>query len=88
MSDEAYQPDDDFVTLEFDDGESVECEIMGVFDVQGKEYIALIPEDDSDDVYIYGYKEVDDDEFELIDIEDDSEFDKVVKEFDKLIAEA
>jgi len=88
MSDETYQPEDDFVTLEFDDGESIECEIMGVFDVDGKEYIALIPEDDSDDVYIYGYKEVDDDEFELVDIEDDLEFDKVVKEFDKLIAEA
>ena len=77
----------EFITLEFEDGTEVEAEIMGIFDVDGKEYIALIPDDDSDDVYLYGYKEVDDEEFELIDIEDDDEFDKVVKEFEKLTAE-
>lgn len=77
----------DFITLEFDDGEDVECEIMGVFDVEGKEYIALIPEDGSDDVYLYGYKEVGEDEFELEDIEDDILFEKVVAEFDKIVAE-
>ena len=60
---------------------------MGIFDVDGKEYIALIPDDDSDDVYLYGYKEVDDEEFELIDIEDDDEFDKVVKVFEELTDE-
>ncbi len=77
----------DFITLEFDDGEDVECEIMGVFDVDGKEYIALIPEDGSDDVYLYGYKEVGEDEFELEDIDDDALFEKVVAEFDKIVAE-
>lgn len=77
----------DYITLEFDDGVEVECEIMGVFDFEGKEYIALIPDDGTDDVYIYGYKEVGDEEFELIDIEDDDEFDKVVAEFDKIVAE-
>ena len=79
--------DVDIITLEFDDGGEVECEIMGVFDCEGKEYIALIPHDDSDDVYIYGYKESGDDEFELVDIEDDAEFEKAVAEFDKIMAE-
>ena len=77
----------DFITLEFDDGVEVECEIMGVFDFEGKEYIALIPNDDTDDVYIYGYKEIGEDEFELVDIEDDAEFEKVVAEFDKIMEE-
>ena len=77
----------EFITLEFDDGVEVECEIMGVFDFEGKEYIALIPNDDTDDVYIYGYKEIGEDEFELVDIEDDAEFEKVVAEFDKIMAE-
>lgn len=77
----------DIITLEFDDDEEVECEIMGIFDCEGKEYIALIPHDDSDDVYIYGYKETGDDEFELIDIEDDDEFEKAVAEFDKIMEE-
>ncbi len=90
MADEkntAYEDEAEFITLEFEDGMEVEAEIMGIFEVDGKEYIALIPDDDSDDVYLYGYKEVNDDEFELIDIEDDAEFDKVVKEFEKLTAE-
>ena len=60
---------------------------MGVFEAAGKEYIALIPDDGTDDVYIYGYKEVGDDEFELIDIEDDGEFEAVVAEFDKIMME-
>ena len=77
----------DFITLEFDDGVEVECEIMGVFDFEGKEYIALIPNDDTDDVYISGYKEIGEDEFELVDIEDDAEFEKVVAEFDKIMEE-
>ena len=77
----------DFITLEFDDGVEVECEIMGVFDFEGKEYIALTPNDDTDDVYIYGYKEIGEDEFELVDIEDDAEFEKVVAEFDKIMEE-
>ncbi len=77
----------DFLTLEFDDGKEIECEILGVFDFEEKEYIALLPEDGTDDVYIYGYKEVGDDEFELLDIDDDDEFEKVVAEFDRLTAE-
>ena len=77
----------DIVTLEFEDKE-VECEIMGVFEAEGKEYIALIPEDGTDDVWIYGYKEVGDDEFEIIDIEDDAEFEAAVKEFDAIMASA
>ena len=77
----------DVITLEFDDGAEIECEIMGVFDFNGKEYIALIPDDGTDDVYIYGYKEVGEDEFELVDIEDDAEFEAVVAEFDKIMME-
>ena len=77
----------DVITLEFDDGAEIECEIMGVFDYNGKEYIALIPDDGTDDVYIYGYNEVGEDEFELVDIEDDAEFESVVAEFDKIMME-
>ena len=83
----AIEEEAEFITLEFEDGTEVEAEIMGIFDVEGKEYIALIPDDDSDDVYLYGYKEVSDEEFELIDIEDDDEFDKVVKVFEELTDE-
>lgn len=78
---------DNIITLEYDDGTELECEMMGVFEADGKEYIALIPQDDSEDVYIYGYKETGEDEFELIDIEDDAEFEKAVAVFDELMLE-
>jgi len=77
----------DVITLQFEDGADVECEIMGVFDYNGKEYIALIPLDGTDDVYIYGYQEVGEDEFEILEIEDDAEFEAVVKEFDAIMEE-
>lgn len=75
------------MTLNFDDGENVECEVMGTFDANGKEYIALIPDDGTDDVYIFGY---DEEEFEkggLIEIEDDEEFEIAVKAFDEIMGE-
>lgn len=84
--DEKHDDDEPMVvTLEYDDGTEIETEVMGIFEVDGKEYIALIPDDDSDDVYLYGYAETGDDEFELLDIEDEAEFEKVVKEFDALM---
>lgn len=91
MSDQKKNPemeeDVEIITLEFDEGEEVECEIMGVFDFNGKEYIALIPDDGTDDVYIYGYKEIGEEEFEIVDIEDDAEFEAVAAEFDKIMDE-
>ncbi|MEG0662686.1 MAG: DUF1292 domain-containing protein, partial [Anaerovoracaceae bacterium] len=82
----ADNQDKDVITLEFDDEQTVECEIMGVFDLDGKEYIALVPDDGSDDVYIYGYEETGDDEFSLIDIEDDDEFEAAAAEFERIMA--
>ena len=76
--------EEDILTLEFDDGEEEEC-ILGVFDALGKEYIALNPLG-TEDVYLYGYKEYEED-YELIDIADEDEFAKVVKEFEKLAVE-
>lgn len=81
----AQYSEDEIITLEFDDGESFECGIMGVFDLEDKQYIALEAFDDSNDVYLYGYVPTDDD-FELLDIPED-EFDKVAAEFDRLVDE-
>ena len=81
---EELDEEEDFITLEFEDGQEVECEIMGIFDVEDKEYIALLPDDGTDDVYLYGYNEISDEEFELVDIEDDDEFEKVSKAFGEL----
>ena len=78
---------DNMITLEFDDGAEIECEIMGVFDCNQKEYIALISDGGNGDVYLYGYNETGEDEFELTDIEDDDEFAAVSAEFDRIMNE-
>lgn len=77
----------DIITLEFDDETTIDCEIMGVFDCDGKEFMALIPDDGSDDVYIYGYEEDKDGNFELLDIKSDEVFKRAVEEFEKIMAE-
>lgn len=85
MADKYGYTDEDILTLEFDDGTEEECGILGVFDALGKEYIALNPLG-TEDVYLYGYKEYEED-YELIDINDEEEFKKVVEEFEKLAVE-
>ena len=77
--------EEDIITLEYDDGVEEECGLLGVFDALGKEYIALNPLG-TEDVYIYGYKEYEED-YELTDIESEEEFNKVVAEFEKLAME-
>lgn len=77
--------DDQIISLSFDDGERFDCGIMGIFDVDGKDYIALEALDGSEDVYLYGYKPTEDD-FELLDIEEET-FEKVAAEFESLMDE-
>jgi uncharacterized protein YrzB (UPF0473 family) len=71
------------LTLETDDGEKVECAIIGVFDVEDKEYIALLPEN-SEDVFLYGFSEKEGD-VELTRIETDEEYEQVGKVFMELM---
>lgn len=75
--------EDDIITLEYDDGSEEECGVVGIFDVDGKDYIALNPLG-TGEVYIYGYKEYEED-FELIDDITDEEFAKATKEFESLV---
>lgn len=63
-----------------DDGKEVACEVIGIFEVEGSEYIALVPEDD-DRVLIYKYFELEDDEIDLQNIEEDAEFEAVTAAF-------
>ena len=72
-----------YMTLTFDDGVEEDCEILGVFEEGGKEYIALLsPEGDA---YIYGYHALSDEEFELLDIETEEEFDRAAAKYDEIM---
>lgn len=91
MSDEIKNVDieeeEDVITLEFDDDTAVDCYVIGTFAFNDKEYIALAPDDGTDDVYIYGYKQVNDEDYDIEEIESEEEFDAVAAEFDALMAE-
>ena len=79
------------VTLEFEDGDSLECEVVCTFIVEeypDASYAAVCPLDESlDDVYIYRIEQLQDDEYKLVDIEDDAEWEATCKELDRLIDE-
>ncbi|WP_308533957.1 DUF1292 domain-containing protein [uncultured Peptoniphilus sp.] len=79
----------DTLTLTFDDGSEAKCLVLGIFEVEEKTYIALLPEDeiDGEDVYLYAYNEISEEEVELLDIQDDDEFEKVSAKFDELFLE-
>ena len=69
------------------------CTIITILEVDGKDYIALLPMvDEEDDLYgevwFYGYKEDESDpniEPELIYIEDDDEYEVVADAFDEYL---
>ena len=69
---------DNNIKLEFDDGVVIEVEIMGVFDVNGLEYIALI-HNETKEVYLYRYI-ANGTSFELEDIPD-ADYETVDKAF-------
>lgn len=62
--------------------EEVACDVLGVFEVEDKDYIAIIPQDSDDDVLLYGFQEEGDD-VNLIEIETDDEYEKVAVAFEK-----
>ena len=82
---------DNYITLQLlaDDGSPIEqeCMIIGVFDLEGQDYIALAPTDDNETVLIYGYRAVGEQQFELFEIEDETTYMKVVAEFNNIISE-
>ena len=74
------------VTLTMEDDSEVECVILGTFDVDEKEYIALMPMD-SDEVFIYNFVTLEDGEIKLSLIEDDDEFQTVSDAFYEVFAD-
>ena len=88
MNDEWMEmAEDATVTLELDDGEVLECDVICIFEASnGQAYIALMPSDDDEaeegEVYIYRFSS-EGDEVELGNIEDDDEFEIASDGFDE-----
>ncbi|MCI6018317.1 MAG: DUF1292 domain-containing protein [Schaedlerella sp.] len=80
----------DTMTLTLDDGSELECGVLAIFPVRDKQYIALVPlndenESEEGDVYLYQFVEHENDEFDLINIEDDDEYELVADAFDEML---
>ena len=74
------------MTLVLDDDSELVCDVLGIFEVDDMEYIALLPEGD-EEVLVYRYVESEDEEFELLNIENDEEYEKVSDTFFDLFYE-
>ncbi len=87
---EQFNNEEVTVTLTLDDDTELECAVLTIYEVDGKEYIALLPMDDAEnedgDVYIYRYAEVDG-EPTLENIEDDDEYEAAADAFDEWLDE-
>ena len=86
-------PNDYRVTLDLDDGTSVECAIMTILEVDEQDYIVLVPLDENDEpieegeVYIYRYFEDEEGNASLDNIDNDDEFERVSECFDEFLDE-
>lgn len=85
----ANEDDPYYITLNLDDGSVVECLVVGFFEADGRDYIALLPVDSADteegEVYLYRYSEADDETPILDLIETDEEYEIVSDAFDEFL---
>ncbi|MCI8374461.1 MAG: DUF1292 domain-containing protein [Lachnospiraceae bacterium] len=77
------------VTLTLDNDEQVECAILTIFPVNGRDYIALLPLDEDGknedgEVFIYRYDNTEGSPV-LENIEDDEEYEAVADAFDEML---
>ena len=78
------------VTLTLDDNEEVECSIITTYEIEDKEYNVLLPldengENEDGDVWIYRFVRdtTGGNDHEIINIEDDDEYEIAVDKFDE-----
>lgn len=75
---------DEAITLKLSNGTSVSCDVIGVFELHKREYIALKTRDTDPDIFFYGYRKISNTEYELRWIESVAELDAVVNAFETI----
>jgi len=89
--DEFTEDDELFVTLELDDGQELECQVLVIYEVEGQDYIALFPlegeEHDEGEVFLYRYAEDSEGNPLLDNIETDEEYELAAEAFDEWLDE-
>ena len=77
--------EDQTIDLVLDDGTSMTCDVIGLFEVDDVEYIALA-EPESDNILLYIYEEIGD-EISLKNIENEDEYQTISEEFMELFSD-
>ncbi|HZK33181.1 MAG TPA: DUF1292 domain-containing protein [Tissierellaceae bacterium] len=72
--------------LTLEDDREIDALVLGYFEVDEKEYVALLPEQE-EDVLVYEYIELENEAFDLKYIEDQEEFDNVSEAFYTLFSD-
>lgn len=87
MTDKNFNEEEMFVTLTLDDDSELECLVVTIFEVSGKEYIALLPtegeEAEEGEVFLYAYEEDEEGNPSLSSVESDEEYEAVADAFDE-----
>jgi hypothetical protein len=76
------------VTLTLDNNEELDCAVLTIYEVEGQQYIALLPLDEEGnneegDVFLYRFSTDADGEPKLDNIEDDEEYERAADKFDE-----
>ncbi len=84
--------DEPTVSMTLEDGTELECDVIAIFPVDDRDYIALLPNKpvegyEENEVFLYRYKELDGDDIELAQIETEEEYEAVADAFDELLDE-
>lgn len=89
MSNEELEMLEDIITLTLEDDTVVDCEVVGIFEANEREYIALLPTEgedaDSGQVYLYRYSETEDEQPILENIENEEELEIASDAFDEML---
>jgi len=89
--DEMEEDQLEMITLNMEDGSSVDCAVLGIFEIEEQDYIALLPlsedliETNESEGFIFRYSE-DEEGLPVLDpIEDDEEFAMVSEVLDEIM---
>lgn len=90
MSDNTNTQDDDLdvemVEITYEDGTVCNCQIVAKFEVEDKTYAALLPTDEEDpEIIVYRYVEKGGDDIDLLEINDQDEFNMVADIMDEIL---
>ena len=86
--DHDHDHEHDSITLSLDDGTELNCVVLEIFTVDDKEYIALQPEEgeeEEDNVFLYRFIQEGEEDPQLLNIDDDEEFEAVADAFEELL---